>query len=382
MLRAAPIRIKRKPALARFGSDRYKTPFASYRLRSCSPRVSAVFSSKPVRAPGEGSPPVRVVYILGSGRSGSTVLDTVLGHHAEVVGVGELGGMHRAVQVNNEYCACGCRGQACPFWTAVLKHWEAAVGPARAAAYRRLQQRFERLGIAALVRLNAARFAPTRAWRRYLHLTHELYRAIAAVSGRKVVVDSSKNPLRAAVLAHIPELDLRLVHLVRDGRAVAWSVKKPLSKNESGGVHQSLPGRPAWRTIGYWVAVNLLAEQVKRRAGVRSTLIRYEDFVADPRSTLDRIGACCGLDLRTVAADVLGGRPLPVGHTIAGNRLRMAGSVRLQPDWEWMEKLPAVDRSTCWRLAGRMLRYYGYEHHACPPQQIAQDHSCLERRAG
>jgi hypothetical protein len=326
--------------------------------------------------------PVRVIYILGSGRSGSTVLDTVLGHHADVVGVGELGGLHRAVCVNNEYCACGRRGRECPFWVDVLTRWERAVGPARAARYLALQRRFQRLGPASWARLSAGRIALTQSLGRYLQLTHELYRSIAATSGKRIVVDSSKNPLRAAALARIPELDLRLIHLVRDGRAVAWSVKKPLPKNEQAGVHAALRPHPAWRTIGYWAVVNLLAEWVQRGRSDRSVRIRYEDFVSEPRLALGRIGACCGLEFGPVADDVLAGRPIPVGHTIAGNRLRMAGSVRLRPDWEWLEKLPAADRSLCWRLAGPLLKHYGYERDARPPAATAPKFPSLERKAG
>jgi hypothetical protein len=110
--------------------------------------------------------------------------------------------------------------------------------------------------------------------------------------------------------------------------------------------------------------------------------IRYEDFVSDPRITLGRIGECCGLNLNSVADDVLAGRSIPVGHTIAGNRLRMAGSVRLKPDWEWLEKLSAADRSLCWRIAGSLLKHYGYERDGCPPTATRREFNSLERKAG
>jgi len=50
-----------------------------------------------------------------------------------------------------------------------------------------------------------------------------------------------------------------------------------------------------------------------------------------------------------------------VRHTIAGNRMRMAGRVRLRADVEWQEKMSPWDRWLCWTLAGWKLRQYGYE---------------------
>jgi hypothetical protein len=196
-----------------------------------------------------------------------------------------------------------------------------------------------------------------------------LYEAISRVSGRRIIVDSSKNPLRAAALACTPGIDLRLVHLVRDGRAVVWSVKKIIPKDEQGGVQDALPPRPAWRTICYWTLVNMLSGWVKSSAPTTSVLIRYEDFVADPQETLSRIARLIDVDLTDVAQAAARGNSMQVGHTIAGNRLRMAGSVSLRPDWDWVRKLPPRDRRICWMMAGSLLRRYGYRRNVVGPGQ-------------
>src|SRR5215204_7091410 len=51
----------------------------------------------------------------------------------------------------------------------------------------------------------------------------QLYRAIQRVSGAGVIVDSSKRLTYAVLLSLLPFADLRVVHLVRDSRAVAYS---------------------------------------------------------------------------------------------------------------------------------------------------------------
>ena len=67
--------------------------------------------------------PLRIIYIVGAGRSGSTVLDTVLGNHPDAVSVGELSNLHRSGWVNNEFCACGEPADGCGFWNEVRSAW-------------------------------------------------------------------------------------------------------------------------------------------------------------------------------------------------------------------------------------------------------------------
>ena len=67
-----------------------------------------------------------------------------------------------------------------------------------------------------------------------------------------------------------------------------------------------------------------------------------------------------GLDYEPVTRAIYSGEPLKVGHTIAGNRLRMAGSIRLHPDMEWVHKLSARDKSLVRTLAGWHMGRYGY----------------------
>jgi hypothetical protein len=104
---------------------------------------------------------------------------------------------------------------------------------------------------------------------------------------------------------------------------------------------------------------NLLAERVYARA-TRAVRVRYEDLVTEPGETLSRIGECIGEDLSGVAADLAAGRPLPRGHAIAGNRMRMQREVRLTPDLAWRDGLGRRDRIVSRLIAGRVAARYGY----------------------
>ena len=307
--------------------------------------------------------PVRVLYIMGAGRSGSTLLDSVLANHPDAVGGGELVNLHSAGWSSNEVCACGKLGTECDFWTRVRSAWQRRVPDATVASYIALQKRFEFphwFGLIQFARLARQRFFPSLTFKTYLRQTEALYQAMAEVSGRSIVVDSSKTPIRAAVLSRIQGLDLRLIHLVRDARAVAWSRRKSLAADQAAGVQTTIKPRPSWYSAGYWALINLLSMMVRLLSGGRSLRMRYEDFVTEPKRELERLGVLCDLDFTSTTNALLHGDPIRVEHPIAGNRMRMGGSVRLKPDWEWRDRLPNHEQAICWLCAGWMLWLFGY----------------------
>ena len=158
----------------------------------------------------------------------------------------------------------------------------------------------------------------------------------------------------------MPGIDLRFVHLVRDLRGVAWSQSKPYARDDKGGVQRDMPGKPVWDTIAKWTLANTLASTVRKRLDSKAVLLRYEDLVSDPVEALSRMETALGLNLTDLAAAVAAGEPMEVGHTIAGNRLRMAGAIKLRADLEWTRRLPERDRRRCWAVAGWLLKQYQY----------------------
>ena len=329
--------------------------------------------------------PLRVVYLMGYGRSGSTVLDTLLGQHPDALSLGELGPAMRLAFLDDEYCACGERASACAFWGPVLEHWRASgADPAR---YESLSRPLE-AGRGPVLRalLGAApQDAALRAWG---PPTRALFGAIAAVSGKRVLIDSSKSPARAAALLRLgaaassgqtdlanagssggasatdpasPELEVYLVHLVRDGRGVAYSLAKSFAKDARAGVQEALAPRSISRTALAWRTVNAAARRVyDQHPAQRRLFLRYEDYVADPAAALEPLEAFIGPGLARIAASAASGGPLQPAHTIAGNRVRMQREIQLRPDVAWREHMSARERRRFWTLAGTSLARYGY----------------------
>lgn len=300
-----------------------------------------------------------VVYIAGVGRSGSTVLDSVLGNHSLIQSVGELSRLPGDAWIENFYCSCGKRSQECPFWDAVHNTWHASNGSVSAQELVEVQDKVEQFdGWPFMVR---PRWRRTQTFKMYRDQTLLILRAIQKTSGRSVLIDSSKSIGRAFALSLIPEIDLRVIQLVRDPRGVVWSHKKKFTRDLQEGLPRDIRSKPAWRAALYWCRQNLKAERLRRSLGPRQALlVRYEDFMLQTLPVLQRIGDFIGVDLTDVQSDINEGRKLRFDHTIAGNRVRMKRALELSFDQEWREKLSPVDRRVTEILCGWLMTRYGY----------------------
>ena len=117
------------------------------------------------------------------------------------------------------------------------------------------------------------------------------------------------------------------------------------------------------RVLESWIALNLAAEWVCTQLDPKRTVrLRYEDFVADSKGALERIGSLIELDLTEVADAASSGKPMQAGHNIGGNRTKKSGTITLQPDTEeWRTALSPTEQRLSWMLIGWLMRRYGYD---------------------
>ncbi|HEX9855851.1 MAG TPA: sulfotransferase [Acidimicrobiia bacterium] len=300
--------------------------------------------------------PLPVLFLLGSGRNGSTVLANLLGSANGVANVGEIHWIWERGVAQNRLCGCGEPFLECPFWGAVLSPAEEQAAAAAHEAGRRAT--LEGLRPLRLVGRHWTRRA-SEAQRRYVSRTDRLYRAVASVADAGVLVDSSKRPVYAFALTKAPSLDVYVVHLVRDPRAVvfSWRRRKVNPDIVGGGL---MAVHPAWKTAAGWTVWNLMAELLGAKRRGRYLRIRYEDFVADPLSTLQTIGDLVGT---AVAPDFTSPTDFEVepSHSISGNPSRFdVGTVRLSEDIEWIGGIGRRDRITTTVLTWPLMLRYRY----------------------
>lgn len=316
--------------------------------------------------------PLKVVYITGYGRSGSTLLDIALGSHPAIFGAGELTALARHVWDNGEYCACGAQAQNCAFWQPTVTSWLAGTTDQGQELFVIAERQRLLEGMMSWRRLAGRRVIPWLA--RHLDQLGALYGKIASQCRIEdpIIVDSSKLPGRGFVLAATPGVELFVVHLVRDARAVAWSLSKPHARAIEDGVQHELRAKPAAYVALRWSIVNLVAEILRFRVGKeRSMRLRYEDFVADPVAALKDIASMCGAGWNE-AADNAARSPLDPAHQVAGSRHRTKRALQITADEEWRSQMGERKIRLVTALSAPLLWRYGYSLPVTRKQETAQ----------
>ncbi len=310
---------------------------------------------------------IKVVYVLGSSRSGSTALDSVLGASPGALSTGELGHLHWALQEGNlpgyvgssiAFCSCGQLVEQCPLWSTVVAQW----GPGRELeAFGRATDRYETPG-RSLPLLILGRLFGTRAFRRHLALLGRSVELVAGASGVTTLIDSTKGAGRGWLYSLLPpsEFDVRFVHLVRDGRSVVSSMMQHYEP------HKSDSGPSPWPRLAaaafstaHWVYMNLASSSLGLFHRSRYRRIQFEDLLNDPDGTLRELEPFLGIDLRDVRRRILAGEPLPTGHLLCGNRAKGSPLRLLPPKSRGADELALGPSLVFLWLAGWLQWIYG-----------------------
>ena len=301
----------------------------------------------------------RVLYIGGLGRSGTTLLERILGELPGGYALGEVVHLWRRGLIDNERCGCGKAFSACRFWDAVGAAAFGGWGNLDVPRVLRLQAAVERTRY--IPRLAARRTGTPHGHhvRTYAEYYARVYAAAARVSGAEVVLDSSKHSALAYCLAYAPDLDLRVVHMVRDSRGVAYSWTKTVPRPETDGereMHRYAPGRTALLWNAHNAAFGLL-----RLRGTPVLRLRYEELLTDPVAATRRVAAFAGLDPGPLDFLHRERVRLGQGHSVAGNPMRFAsGEIPLRHDDAWRVHLPPRQRALVGALTAPLLSAYGY----------------------
>jgi UDP-N-acetylglucosamine transferase subunit ALG13 len=305
-------------------------------------------------------PAARVLFIAGWGRSGSTLLDRMLGQVPGVFSAGELRDIWQRGVREDRLCGCGQPFHECSVWRKV---GEVAFGGWDALDLAKVQDLRRRLDRPwSVPHLLASRVSPAldRDVAAYRGILAKLYTAIAEVTGARVIVDSSKITTFALLLRGIDDLDLRTVHLVRDPRGVVHSWRKAVRRDDG-------DGRDAMIRYGVvpaaarYVAYNGLAHGLRALGPYR--FVRYEDLLAAPRATVARVLAFAGVPTPGDTLAFVRDREVDLepNHTVDGNPMRMSsGPMALRRDDGWRTGLSARDRRMTMALTAPLALPYGY----------------------
>jgi Sulfotransferase family len=279
----------------------------------------------------------QVIYVMGAGHSGSTILGVALGNCAGVFYAGEV----------DEWLLKGSGRwggeQRTDFWEAVRRETGDVAEGLRGDAVNRLIERSS-----AALRLDRwprrRRLLPG-----YRRATERLFGSIARVAGAEYVVDTSHFPLRARQLQRLRGVELHLVLLVRDPQAVVESNVRELSRHEVAERRVRVLGT----NLGLWLTQLLSIYVFLRQPRARRMFVRYEDFVAEPAGVLRQLLDHAGSDAALPDFDALA-----VGVPLEGNRLLAAETISIKapraPMARWSRLTTVLQQP--WRAALACLR--------------------------
>ena len=320
----------------------------------------------------------QLAYILAASHSGSTLLAMLLGAHPEARTVGELkaGSLGDAERYR---CSCGELIRDCGFWRQVRKAMRSrgidfdvtqagtSLHDIQSSYARRLLEPLHRGWVLELARDAGLALSPQ--WSRHLRETQRrnaaLVESLQALTGARIIIDSSKTALRLKYLLRNPALDVRVIRLIRDGRAVAltymdeWSyadAADPQLRGGGSGGGGERRQRPMAEAALEWRRSNEEAECLLARLDrSRSLEVRYEEICGGTRATLERICGFLELAPEKIVPDF---RSVP--QHVIGNGMRLNKTSEIRLDDRWKAHLTAADLAAFESVAGPLNRRYGY----------------------
>jgi hypothetical protein len=308
-----------------------------------------------------GAPgPVKVLYVAGLGRSGSTILANTLGQVEGFFSGGELNFIWKHALIENRLCGCSNPSRECPFWGPVFEGEFGGQSEALAREMMRLQYSGARTRHIPLMLTEGGRRKIRERLGKFLDNSGRLYGAIRSISGGRVIVDTSKEPAYGYALGMAPGIDLRVLHLIRDPRAAAysWAKKKPQPDSaEREFMHRKTPTQSAV----LWDAWNAAIEALWRDTPENYLRLRYEDFIADPRASFQEILKLVGEQDADLPLEGEREVKLGISHTVSGNPNRFdTGTVELRQDRAWQKNMKPRDKALVTAGTLPLLKRYKY----------------------
>lgn len=279
-----------------------------------------------------------VIYIAGYGRSGSTLLDIILGNNTYSHSCGELNTIFDEY-LNNENCSCGLSYEECPTWS---KFFSKINDKEKLKLYKKTIRTIDK---------RETIFNP---WKKnvtnedinlYKEINTKLFEAISN-ENTQFIVDSSKTAadgsFRPIALKKFADIDVQVIHIQRRVSDVIKSLKKGSNRaiQNKKDIRLSLLSQIGFSkennyvkgskmsivnvlrgSIGYYLA-NRDAKNLKKYLGDDNYIkISFEELLDTPEKVLNSIENTLNINLSDSKEKVINKLPLFSGHAVAGNRM-------------------------------------------------------------
>lgn len=275
-----------------------------------------------------------VIYISGSGRSGSTLLERIIHSSPSVSALGEF---HCLWRLNEQdiTCSCGSTFALDAFWQQILKR--AGIDAASVNELRVLESQVCRTSFIARHRFDIAALTKHPDVQRFIDLQFRIFESVAEATGSSVLVDSSKAGPRAWLLSCHPKV--RIIHLYRDPADVIASWR---SAKYDPGMGQSMKRMSiSAAALDWWKVEHLIRRLERVKPVVR---IDYAALCSSPQPILRAAFSQLSLDMipQPEWIDATSIQPGDNYHSLNGNPDRFSkGPIRISKraaDWSKIDR--------------------------------------------
>jgi len=304
---------------------------------------------------------IPIIYILSNGRSGSTLLDMVLGASAEAWTVGEAQFLPLDYTHNVQPCGCGASIKDCDFWQRVCPDIPLFQGQHPIEHFRAPDRKGKVLRWGLLQTLWTGRLSAKKAAviQAYGRLNHDYFSAVLKEAqnrkGPQVrwLVDASKDPYRLLWLQKSGYFDVRVIHLTKDPRAFVYSTTRK---------EAAINFKKTVRMSGRWLIENALCTRACKMNFTPEQYkhIRYEDLASSPESIVGSLSQW--LDAEFVN-DLKASFREQENHAVSGNLMRWQ-KTDIKLDEKWKKHLPRTCRNIVEVITRPLSRAYGYDFDA------------------
>jgi hypothetical protein len=263
---------------------------------------------------------IKIYYIAGYSRSGSTLLDILIGSANETFSCGEICFLPENGIRDNEFCSCGKLVNDCIFWKQVIHRWN-KVRTFSNEEYINIYKKYFRNKRLFLFLWRI--YFPNVELIAFFEDTKRLYKIIWQENHNKIIVDSSKSPYVLLMLKKIG-FNVTTIHIVRNLRGVLFSTSKFLESNPSDGVEKDIVPRSKANVILTWVLTNSLIFLFAK--GTNLLKISYDKLLSDPFTTLKAFSHLTFSDPQLFHFK----GPFFPGHLVAGGRVRMKKEIFIE----------------------------------------------------
>jgi len=315
-----------------------------------------------------------LLYIASDVRSGSTVLDNLLSNHPSTETVGELQYLSNHINktgIGVSYgwiCTCGQSLDECRVWSRVKEIFEKETGRAFSDATTEVDKSCRSKSfhylmlLATLIPISSVR-------RRLINAAYDqrkleaigrdcflLLDIFSRITGAEIVIDSSKraDQLQALIKTKPANVDLKVIHIVRDGRAVVYSKMKRAEQYKKYGASFGMIS-----AVRGWCYSNAKILNVQCYFQPKDVVtVRYEDLCGNREATMKKICKSLGISFEERMLCLSSKNK----HNIAGTSHRFTWNAEtpIKLDERWKSGITGLQMIIYYAIASYWHKRFGY----------------------